>query len=74
MELWIAPDDDAPLAEKLQFQKKLREHCEDPWNGPANLPIIQGYEAMDHTDYRWWHQPYDPPPGSPKKRYNKQLG
>jgi hypothetical protein len=60
-EVWEPPADDASLAEKLAFQRRLKEHAEDPMNGPASMPFIKGEENMDGV-YRWWWTPYDPPP------------
>jgi hypothetical protein len=65
-EVWEAPGDDSSLREKLAFQKRLRDHLEEPWSGPHNMPWIKG-ETMD-SPYRWWTRPYDPAPRSPKKK------
>jgi hypothetical protein len=44
------PDDDATLAEKIEYQRKLRHYCEN-CQPPSRQPFISPNEN------RWWAHP-----------------
>jgi hypothetical protein len=62
------PDDDATLAEKLEYQRKLREFWES-CEIPSRLPF-----AAEGAP--WFHFPYNPSPEQlayQQKRYLKRI-